>query len=74
MLYWANFRTRLPEPVRSLEKVAQRSTVALAVVCEIADQRCARSRDAPIRLPIKSASTERPFNLQRVTNLKKSLE
>jgi hypothetical protein len=57
---------------RSLEKVAQRSTVGLAVVREIADRRCARSRDAPLRLPTKSASTKRPFHLQHVANLKKS--
>jgi hypothetical protein len=56
---------------RSLEKVAQRSTVGLAVVREIADRRCARSRDAPIGLPTKSASTKRPFHLQHVANLKK---
>jgi hypothetical protein len=42
------------------------------VVREIADRRCARSRDAPIRLPIKSAFTKRPFHLQHVANLKKS--
>jgi hypothetical protein len=33
---------------RILEKVAHRSTVALGVVREMADRRCARSRDAPI--------------------------
>jgi hypothetical protein len=61
VLSWANFRSRLPEHVRSLEEVAQRSIVALAKVREIADRRCARSRDAPIRLPTKSASTKRLF-------------
>jgi hypothetical protein len=61
VLSWANFRSRLPEHVRSLEQVVQRSTVALAVVYEIADRKCARSRDEPIRLPIKSASTKRLF-------------
>jgi hypothetical protein len=45
--------------------------VALAVVHEIADRRCTRSRDAPIRLPTKSASTKRPFHLQHVANLRK---
>jgi hypothetical protein len=38
MLSRANFRAPLPEHVRSLEKVAQRSTVALAVVREVADR------------------------------------
>jgi hypothetical protein len=50
------------------------STVALAVVREIADRRCARSPDAPIRLPTKSASTKRSFHLQHVANLKNLLE
>jgi hypothetical protein len=45
--------------------------VALAVVCEIADPGCARSRDAPIRLPTKCASLKTPFDLQHVANLKK---
>jgi predicted GIY-YIG superfamily endonuclease len=46
MLSWGNFRARLPEHVRSLEKVAHRSTctVALVVVHEIADRRCALRR------------------------------
>jgi hypothetical protein len=43
MLSWANFRARLPEHVPKLEKVAQRSPVALVVVREIDDRRCARS-------------------------------
>jgi hypothetical protein len=51
MLSLANFRARVPEHVRNLEKVAQRSTVVLAVVHEIADRTCARSRDASSRLP-----------------------
>jgi hypothetical protein len=59
---------------RSLEKVAQRFTVAFAVVREIFNRRCARPRDAPIGLPTKSASTKTPFHLQHVANLKKSLE
>jgi hypothetical protein len=70
MLSWANSGTRLPEHVPKFRKVAQRSTVALGVVREIADRRCALSR-APIRLPTKSASTKRPFHLQHVVNLKK---
>jgi hypothetical protein len=53
-----------------LEKVAQRSTVTLAVVREIADRSCAPSRDAPIRLPTKSASMKNTFHLQHVANLK----
>jgi hypothetical protein len=63
--------TRACQHVRGLETVAQCSTVALAVVREIADRRCARSHDAPVRLPTKSASTKRPFHLQHVANLKK---
>jgi hypothetical protein len=39
-MLWANFRAGLPEHVRSLEKVIQRSTVALVVVREIADLDC----------------------------------
>jgi hypothetical protein len=54
-----NFRARLPEQVRRLEKKL------LAVVREIASG-CARSSDALIRLPTKSASTKRPFHLQHV--------
>jgi hypothetical protein len=46
----------------------------LQVVREIADRRCARSPDAPIRLPTESASTKRPFHLQHVANLKNLLE
>jgi hypothetical protein len=67
----ANFLTRLPSVFEGLEKVAQRSTVAVGVVREIVDRRCARSRDTPIGLPTKSASTKRPFHLQHVANLKK---
>jgi hypothetical protein len=63
-------RTRWPGHVRSLEKVAQRSTVALVVVREIVDRSCARCRDLPIKLRNKSASTKRPFHLQHVANLK----
>jgi hypothetical protein len=71
---WANFRARLPEHVPKFrKKVAQRSTVALAVVREIADRRCARSRDAPIRLPTNSASTNRPFPLATCCNFDKIL-
>jgi hypothetical protein len=73
MFSWANFRARLPRHVRKLEKVSQRSSVALAVVREIADRRCARSADAQIRLPTKSASTKRPFHLQHIANLKNLL-
>jgi hypothetical protein len=74
MLSFANFRPRLPEHVRNLEKGIHHSTVALPVVREIADRRCARSRDAPSRLPSKRASMKRAFHLQHVLNLKKSHE
>jgi hypothetical protein len=66
--------TKKRSPGRIFENVskflkAQRSTLALAVVREIA---CVYPRDAPVRLPTKSASTKRAFHLQHVANLKKS--
>jgi hypothetical protein len=69
VLSWANFGARLPEH----EKVAQRSTVALAVVREISDRRCARSPDAQIRLPgaDQICLDEKTFHLQHLANLKK---
>jgi hypothetical protein len=57
---------------RNLEKGAQRSTVALAVVCEIAEiggVRALAMRRLDCRT--KSVSTKRPFHLQHVANLKK---
>jgi hypothetical protein len=54
------FRTRLPEQVRSLEKVAQRSTVALKWFMKLPIGG-ARSRDAPIRLPNQICFYEKTF-------------
>jgi hypothetical protein len=73
----ANFRARLPEHVRSLEKVAKALQWRFQWFAKFADWRCAHSPDAPMRLPTKFASTKEEtfsFHLQHVANLKNLLE